>query len=96
MAPLCEQALTPDSQLLDLISECGRKGPSGPVCNCCPGVCVDDSLLYWSESAVLNGLQSLGYKFVVLLQWLQMCFSPLTALVFDFPCGLYITIHVGF
>lgn len=89
-----QQALTPDFQLEDQISVCGRKGPGGPVCDCCSGVCVDDSLLYWDQSMRLDGSQSSGYKFTVPFQWLSICFSLLMALVFDFLFGLCATDRV--
>lgn len=89
-----QQALTPDFQLGEQISECGRKGPGGPVCNCCSGVCVHDGLwLYWGQSTRMDGPQSSGYKFTVPFQWLWICFSPLMALVFDFLFGLYATTY---
>ncbi len=88
-----QQALTPDFQLWDQISECDRKGPGGPVCNRCSGVCVDDSLLYRGQSTRLDGPQSSGYKFTVPFQWLWICFSLLTALVVDFLFGLHAAIY---
>lgn len=65
-----QQALTPDFQLGDQISEAGGKVPGSPVCNCCSGVFLDDSLLYWGQSTRLDGPQSSGYKFTVPFQWL--------------------------
>lgn len=44
-----QQALTPDFQLWDQMSESGRKGPGGPVCNCGSGVSVDDGRFYWGQ-----------------------------------------------
>ena len=61
----------------DQISECDRKGPGGPVCNCCSGVCVHDGCIgakvqgWMDHSGQVTNLQFpfSGSEHVFLLSW---------------------------
>lgn len=87
-----QQALTPDFQLWGQISESGRKGPDGPVCNCCSGVRVDDGEFYWGQSTYIAGWPTVAK----LVQLKRFWFFPplLVALMFDFLSVLCAAIYL--